>query len=76
MYFSQLVSALGNPVIQVVTTEESGKNTYEGELFDLPLFLFREWHDYKVVDVMPSYDEEKKEPYLVIEIDYAGGKKK
>lgn len=75
MYFSQLVSTMRNPVIQVVTTEESGKNAYAGGLFNLPFFLFRRWHDYKVVDVMPSYDEEKKEPYLVIEIDYAGGKK-
>lgn len=30
---------------------------------------------FKVVDIMPHYDEEKKEPYLVIEIDYAGGKR-
>ena len=75
MYFSQLVSTMRNPIIQVVTTEESGKNTYEGELFNLPFFLFREWHDYKVVNVMPSYDEEEQEPFLRIEIDYAGGKK-
>lgn len=45
MYFSQLVSALENPVIQVVTTEDSGRNA--GELFDLPFSLFRRWHDYK-----------------------------
>nr|DAK69310.1 MAG TPA: hypothetical protein [Caudoviricetes sp.] len=29
-----------------------------------------------MVDIMPHYNEEKKEPYLVIEIDYAGGRKK
>ena len=75
MYFSQLVSTMRNPVIQVAVVEDGGEIQYTGELFDLPFCRFREWHDYKVVDVMPMYDEEKKEPYLVIEIDYAGGKK-
>lgn len=76
MYFSQLISTMRNPVIQVAVVEDGGAIQYTGELFDLPFCRFREWHDYKVVDVMPSYDEEKKEPYLVIEIDYAGGRKK
>ena len=75
MYFSQLVSTMRNPVIQVAVVEDGGAIQYTGELFDLPFCRFREWHDFKVVDVMPMYDEEKKEPYLVIEIDYAGGKK-
>ena len=75
MYFSQLVSTMRNPVIQVAVVEDGGEIQYTGELFDLPFCRFREWHDFKVVDVMPMYDEEKKEPYLVIEIDYAGGKK-
>ena len=75
MYFSQLVSTMRNPVIQVAVVEDGGEIQYKGELFDLPFCRFREWHDFKVVDVMPMYDEEKKEPYLVIEIDYAGGKK-
>ena len=75
MYFSQLVSTMRSPVIQVAVVEDGGAIQYTGELFDLPFCRFREWHDYKVVDVMPMYDEEKKEPYLVIEIDYAGGKK-
>ena len=75
MYFSQLVSTMRNPVIQVAVVEDGGAIQYTGELFDLPFCRFREWHDFKVVDIMPNYDEEKKEPYLVIEIDYAGGKK-
>ena len=75
MYFSQLVSTMRNPVIQVAVVEDGGAIKYTGELFDLPFCRFREWHDFKVVDIMPHYDEEKKEPYLVIEIDYAGGKK-
>ena len=75
MCFSQLVSTMRNPVIQVAVVEDGGEIQYTGELFDLPFCRFREWHDFKVVDVMPMYDEEKKEPYLVIEIDYAGGKK-
>ena len=75
MYFSQLVSTMRNPVIQVAVVEDGGAIQYTGELFDLPFCRFREWHDFKVVDIMPMYDEEKKEPYLVIEIDYAGGKK-
>ena len=75
MYFSQLVSTMRNPVIQVAVVEDGGEIQYTGELFDLPFCRFREWHDFKVVDVMPMYDEEKKEPYLVVEIDYAGGKK-
>ena len=75
MYFSQLVSTMRNPIISVAVVEDGGAIQYTGELFDLPFCRFREWHDFKVVDVMPMYDEEKKEPYLVIEIDYAGGKK-
>lgn len=75
MYFSQLVSTMRNPIIEVAVVEDGGAIQYTGELFDLPFCRFREWHDYKVVDVMPLYDEEKKEPYLVIEIDFAGGKK-
>ena len=75
MYFSQLVSTMRNPTIAVAVVEDGGAIQYTGELFDLPFCRFREWHDFKVVDVMPMYDEEKKEPYLVIEIDYAGGKK-
>lgn len=76
MYFSQLVSTMMNPTIAVAVVEDGGEIQYTGELFDLPFCRFREWHDFKVVDIMPHYDEEKKEPYLVIEIDYAGGNKK
>lgn len=75
MYFSQLVSTMRNPTIAVAVAEDGGEIQYTGELFDLPFCRFREWHDFKVVDIMPHYDEEKKEPYLVIEIDYAGGKR-
>lgn len=75
MYFSQLVSTMRNPTIVVAVAEDDGEIQYTGELFDLPFCRFREWHDFKVVDIMPYYDEEKKEPYLVIEIDFAGGKK-
>lgn len=76
MYFSQLVSALGNPVIQVVTAEESGRNAYAGELFDLPFSLFRRWHDYKVLEITPMHATDEQKPFLRIEIDYAGGRKK
>lgn len=76
MYFSQLVSTMRNQTIAVAVAEYDGEIQYTGDLFDLPFCRFREWHDFKVVDVMPHYDEEKKEPYLAIEIYYAGGKKK
>lgn len=76
MYFSQLVSTLQNPTIQIAVVEDGGAIEYTGELFDMPFCRFREWHDFRVVDVMPSYNEEKKEPYLAIEIDYTGGKKR
>ena len=69
MYFSQLVSALGNPVIQVVTAEESGRNAYAGDLFDLPFSLFRRWHDYKVLEITPMYATDEKEPFMRIEIE-------
>lgn len=75
MYFSQLVSTMRNPIIQVAVVEDGGKIQYTGELFDLPFCRFREWHDFKVVDVMPMYAEEEQKPFLRIEIDYAGGKK-
>lgn len=75
MYFSQLVSTMRNPVIAVAVVEDGGKIQYTGELFDLPFCRFREWHDFKVVDVMPMYAEEEQKPFLRIEIDYAGGKK-
>ena len=75
MYFSQLVSTMRNPVIQVAVVEDGGEIQYTGELFDLPFCRFREWHDFKVVDVMPMYAEEEQKPFLRIEIDYAGGKK-
>ena len=75
MYFSQLVNTMINPVIQVVVVEDGGEIQYTGELFDLPFCRFREWHDFKVVDVMPMYAEEEQKPFLRIEIDYAGGKK-
>ena len=75
MYFSQLVSTMRNPTIAVAVVEDGGKIQYTGELFDLPFCRFREWHDFKVVDVMPMYAEEEQKPFLRIEIDYAGGKK-
>lgn len=75
MYFSQLVSAMRNTTIVVTVAEDDGKICYAGDLSYLPFYRFREWHDFKVVDIIPRYDEEKKEPYLVIEIDYAGGKR-
>lgn len=75
MYFSQLVSTMMNPVIQVAVVEDGGEIQYTGELFDLPFCRFREWHDFKVVDVMPMYAEEEQKPFLRIEIDYAGGKR-
>lgn len=55
MYFSQLISKFGKIVIQVVTTEDSERNAYAGELFDLPFSLFRRWHDYKVLEIAPMY---------------------
>ena len=76
MYFSQLVSTMRNPVIQVAVVEDGGEIQYTGELFDLPFCRFREWHDFKVVDVMPMYAEKEQKPFLRIEIDYAGGKKR
>lgn len=76
MYFSQLVSALENPAIQVVTTEDSGRNAYAGELFDLPFSLFRRWHDYKVLEITPMYATDEKKPFLRIYIEYADGGKK
>lgn len=76
MYFSQLVSTMRNPVIQVVTTEESGKNAYAGELFNLPFFLFRRWHDYKVLEITPMYATDEKKPFMRIEIEYAEREKK
>ncbi len=75
MYFSQLVSIMKNPTIVVAVVEDGGKIQYTGELFDLPFCRFREWHDFKVVDVMPMYAEEEQKPFLRIEIDYAGGKR-
>ena len=75
MYFSQLVSTMRNPTIAVAVVEDGGEIQYTGELFDLPFCRFREWHDSKVVDVMPMYAEEEQKPFLRIEIDYAGGKK-
>lgn len=76
MYFSQLVSTMRNPAIQVVTTEESGKNAYVGELFNLPFFLFRRWHDYKVLEITPMYATDEKKPFMRIEIEYAEREKK
>lgn len=76
MYFSQLVSALGNPVIKVVTAEESGRNAYVGDLLDLPFSLFRGWHDYKVLEITPMYATDVQKPFLRIEIEYAEGKGK
>ena len=75
MYFSQLVSTMRNPTIAVALSEDDGEIQYTGDLFDLPFCRFREWHDFKVVDVMPMYAEEEQKPFLRIEIDYAGGKK-
>lgn len=75
MYFSQLVSTMRNPTIAVAVVEDGGEIQYTGELFALPFCRFREWHDFKVVDVMPMYAEEEQKPFLRIEIDYAGGKK-
>lgn len=75
MYFSQLVSTMMNPVIQVAVVEDGGEIQYTGELFDLPFCRFREWHDFKVVDITPMYAEKEQKPFLRIEIDYAGGKK-
>lgn len=76
MYFSQLVSALENPAIQVVTTEDSGRNAYAGELFNLPFSLFRRWHDYKVLEIRPMYATDEKKPFMRIEIEYAERGKK
>lgn len=76
MHFSQLVSALENPAIQVVTAEGCGKNAYAGELFDLPFSLFRRWHDYKVLEITPMYATDEKKPFLRIEIEYAERGKK
>ena len=76
MYFSQLVSTMRNPVIQVAVVEDGGEIQYTGELFDLPFCRFREWHDFKVVDITPMYAEKEQKPFLRIEIDYAGGGKK
>lgn len=75
MYFSQLVSTMRNPTIAVAVVEDGGAIQYTGELFDLPFCRFREWHDFKVVDVTPMYAEEEQKPFLRIEIDYAGGKR-
>lgn len=75
MYFSQLVSIMKNPVIAVGVVGDGAEIQYTGDLSHLPFFRFREWHDFKVVDITPYYDEKEKEPYLVIEIDYAGGKR-
>ena len=72
MYFSQLVSTMRNPTIAVAVVEDGGAIQYTGELFDLPFCRFREWHDFKVVDVMPMYAEKEQKPFLRIEIDYAG----
>lgn len=76
MYFSQLVSTMRNPTIAVAVVEDGGEIQYTGELFDLPFCRFREWHDFKVVDVMPMYAEEEQKPFLRIEIDYEGRRKK
>ena len=75
MYFSQLVSTMRNPTIAVAVVEDGGAIQYTGELFDLPFCRFREWHDFKVVDITPMYAEEEQKPFLRIEIDYSGGKK-
>lgn len=76
MYFSQLVSTMRDPFIQVVTAEDGGKNAYAGKLFDLPFSLFRRWHDYKVLEITPMYATDEEKPFLRIEIDYAGGNKR
>lgn len=76
MYFSQLISKLGKIVIQVVTTEDSERNAYAGELFDLPFSLFRRWHDYKVLEIAPMYATDEEKPFLRIEIEYAERGKK
>lgn len=76
MYFSQLISKLGEIVIQVVTAEDGGKNAYAGELFDLPFSLFRRWHDYKVLEITPMYATDEEKPFLRIEIEYAERGKK
>lgn len=73
MYFSQLVSTIRNPFIQVVTTEES---TYAGKLFDLPFSLFRRWHAYKVLEITPMYATDEDKPFLRIDIEYAERGKK
>lgn len=73
MYFSQLVSTMRNPFIQVVTTEGS---TYGGRLFDLPFSSFRKWHDYKVLEITPMYATDEKEPFMRIEIEYSERGKK
>lgn len=76
MYFSQLISKFGKIVIQVVTTEDSERNAYAGELFDLPFSLFRRWHDYKVLEIAPMYATDEQKPFLRIEIEYAERGKK
>lgn len=73
MCFSQLVSTMRDPFIQVVTTEES---TYAGKLFDLPFSLFRRWHDYKVLEITPMFATDEKKPFMRIEIEYAERGKK
>lgn len=71
MYFRQLVSKLENPVIQVETSEEKGwRSAYDGELFNLPLSLFRKWHDCKVLEIIPKYNQDEKKPVLRIVVEY------
>ena len=64
MYFSQLISTLQNPTIAVAVVEDGGAIEYTGELFDLPFCRFREWHDFKVVDITPMYAEKEQKPFF------------
>ena len=76
MYFSQLVSTMRNPTIAVAVAEDGGEIQYTGELFNLPFFLFRRWHDYKVLEITPMYATDEKKPFMRIEIEYAEREKK
>lgn len=77
MYFSQLVDIMENQIVEIDVVEDNVTIiAYTGELYKLPFWGFRLWRDYEVLNIMPSYDKEEKEPYLIVEIYYAGGKKK
>lgn len=77
MYFSKLVSTLMDfVVIKVVIVDGGCEDAYTGELFDFPLSLFRRWHDYKVLEIIPMCTMDEKKPFLRIEIEYAERKKK